>query len=51
LIQIDFFTLPFASSANDIKQVREELGEAGKNIKILAKIDTIHGIENFEEIL
>jgi pyruvate kinase len=43
--------IPFASSGNDIKEVRETLGENGKNIKILAKIDTIHGIENFEDIL
>lgn len=50
-INIDYFVVPFASSGNDIKQIREVLGAGGKNIKILAKIDTIHGIENFEEIL
>jgi pyruvate kinase len=43
--------VPFASSGIDIKQVRDLLGDNGKNIKILAKIDTIHGIENFNDIL
>jgi len=31
--------------------IREALGDAGKNIKILAKIDSISGIEGYEEIL
>ena len=31
--------------------MKEILGEPGKNIKIIAKIDTISGIENFEDIL
>jgi len=51
VINIDYFVIPFASSGSDIKQVRTALGEGGSNIKVLAKIDTIHGIENFEEII
>lgn len=43
--------LPLATSSVDIKQTRECLGESGKDIKILAKIDNIHGIENFEDII
>lgn len=43
--------VPFASSGNDIKQIRDILGDSGSNIKILAKIDSIHGIENFSDIL
>lgn len=50
-INIDYLVVPFASSNNDIKQVKECLGEEGKNIKIIAKIDTINGIEHFDEIL
>jgi pyruvate kinase len=43
--------LPFATCANDIKNFKDVLGDNGKNIKVLAKIDSIHGIEYFEEIL
>ena len=50
-IGIDFFSLPFAAQGEDIRQVREVLGEGGANIKILAKIDSIHGVENYEDIL
>ena len=51
LIQVDYFILPFASCGQDIKTLREMLGPVGKTIKILAKADTINGIENFEDIL
>jgi len=51
VINVDYFVIPFASSGADIKQVRTALGDSGSNIKVLAKIDTIHGIENFEEII
>lgn len=51
LINIDYLVVPFASSGNDIKEIRETLGGFGKTINILAKIDSIHGIENFEDIL
>ena len=51
LMNIDYLVIPFASSSQDIKKVKEILGEFGKNIKILGKVDTIHGIENFDDIL
>jgi pyruvate kinase len=50
-IQIDFIAVPLCKSGKDIKLIREALGQAGKNIKILAKIDSIGGIEGYEEIL
>ena len=50
-MNIDYLVIPFASSSQDIKKVKEILGEFGKNIKILGKVDTIHGIENFDDIL
>ena len=31
--------------------MRETLGEGGSSIKILAKVDSIHGVENYEDIL
>lgn len=51
LINIDYLCVPFTSNGSDIQKIRETLGEAGKNIKVIAKIDTISGIEGFEDIL
>lgn len=50
-IQIDFISVPLIKNGEDIKLIREALGAAGKNIKLLAKIDSIGGIEGYEEIL
>ncbi|XP_075153439.1 pyruvate kinase-like [Haematobia irritans] len=44
----------FASSvrnAADIDEIRSILGEKGKDIKILAKCDSLMGLQNIEEIL
>ena len=49
-IIIDYIALPFASSDQDIHQLRQLLGETGKNVRILAKIDSMYGIEKFQEI-
>ena len=51
LINIDYLVLPFASSGVDIKKAKEQLGDFGKDIKILAKIDTLNGIENYDDII
>jgi len=50
-MQIDYLVLPIATCGEDIKQLREKLGEGGKSIKLLAKIDSISGVENYESIL
>lgn len=47
----DFIALSFAQSAADIMECRRVLGEAGKNIKIIPKIENLEGIINFDEIL
>jgi pyruvate kinase len=47
---IDLLAVPFASGAGDIQHIKELLGESGKDIKIVAKIDSMHGIEKFKEI-
>ena len=51
MIEIDFLALPFASSGNDIKAVRDMLGEQGNRIKILAKIDSVEAVHAFNDIL
>ena len=48
---IDFIAVPFVMEAADVKFVRECLGPHGKNISILAKIDTLEGLKNYESII
>lgn len=43
--------MPLVTSAEDVTVLRERLGSGGKNIQLIAKIDSINGLENFEEIL
>jgi pyruvate kinase len=47
---IDFLAIPFASASQDMDQIRELLGSTGADVKILAKVDSMHGIEKFKEI-
>ncbi|SCU91080.1 LADA_0F07998g1_1 [Lachancea dasiensis] len=41
----------FIRSADDVKTIREVLGEDGKDIKIIVKIENQQGVNNFDEIL
>lgn len=51
LIMIDYLAIPFCNSGADPMTVRELLGPEGKNIKIISKIDTLEGVQQFENIL
>lgn len=48
---IDFIAASFVRKASDIHKIREVLGEKGKGIKIIAKIENLEGLENYDAIL
>ncbi len=41
---IDFLSIPFVTSPEDITNIREVLGPNSKSIKIFAKIDQLDGL-------
>ncbi len=49
--QVDFISLSFARSANCIQKCREIMGENGKHIGIIPKIENEEGLRNLPEIL
>eukprot|EP01083_Nonionella_stella_P304695 1059942_1 len=48
---VDFIAASFVRKAEDVRTIREVLGQRGRNIKIISKIENQEGIENFDEIL
>jgi len=48
---IDMVFASFIRSAQNVKDVREVLGEKGKDVKIISKIENHEGMKNFDEIL
>jgi pyruvate kinase len=48
---VDFIAASFVRKASDIDFIRQVLGDKGKNIKIIAKIENQEGLENYDEIL
>lgn len=48
---LDFIAASFVRKADDVKAIRELLGQRGANIKIIAKIENQEGLDNYDEIL
>jgi pyruvate kinase len=48
---VDMIFASFIRRREDVLAVREALGEAGKNILIISKIENHQGMKNFDEIL
>lgn len=48
---VDMIFASFIRQGDDIKHIRKVLGEAGKEIQIIAKIENQQGLTNFDEIL
>jgi len=49
--EVDMIAASFIRSPEDVAQIRSILGEKGKNIKIISKIESTEGLENFDKIL
>jgi pyruvate kinase len=47
--KIDYIALSYTRTGSDVKAARERLGDSG--IGIIAKIETLEGVKNFDDIL
>jgi len=48
---VDMVAASFIRSPDDVIQIRRILGEKGQRIKIISKIESTEGLENFDQIL
>lgn len=48
---VDFIAASFVRKVADVTRIKDVLGEAGKNIQIISKIENQEGLHNYEEIL
>lgn len=49
--KVDMVFASFIRSGDDIKAIRQVLGEEGKEIQIIAKIENQQGVNNFDDVL
>lgn len=49
--KVDMIFASFIRKGEDIHIIREQLGEAGAGIKIIAKIENQEGLEKFDSVL
>jgi pyruvate kinase len=49
--KVDLIAASFIRSKDDIRQIKEVLGDAGRRIKLISKIESTEGLENFDSIL
>jgi len=48
---VDFVAASFIRTAKDVEMVRQELAKNGSRARIIAKIESVQGVENLQEIL
>ncbi|XP_076010837.1 pyruvate kinase PKLR isoform X2 [Genypterus blacodes] len=48
---VDMVFASFIRSAQDVRDVRRVLGAHGRDIKVISKVESRQGVQNFEEIL
>ena len=49
--KVDMIAASFIRKADDVKNIRQELGQEGQTIKIISKIENEEGLKNYPEIL